>query len=277
MEILGVDIGGSGIKGALVDIGNGVLAADRFRIPTPDPSIPEAVGDTVAAIVKHFEWQGLVGCTFPAVVKHGVTYSAANVDPAWIGFEAEKFLTAKVGVPLCLINDADAAGVAEAAFGAAKDAPGVTIVLTFGTGIGSALLLNGQLVPNTEFGHLEIRGKDAERRASDAARSRKDLSWEAWAERVNEYLARLEAYFSPDLFVIGGGVSKNYAKFSDYLHVARVQIVPAGLLNEAGIVGAAMAAKSLIKVESPAPPPPARKASVRQTATAKPSARKSDE
>ncbi len=245
MEILGIDIGGSGIKGAPVDVSKGVLTAERQRIPTPDPSTPEAVGEVVAEIIQYFNWTGPVGCTFPAITKHGVTYSAANVDKSWINFEAEKFLREKVGVPLRLINDADAAGVAEAAFGAAQGVPGVVIVLTLGTGIGSALLLDGQLVPNSEFGHLEIRGRDAEKRASDLARMQKGLSWKQWARRVNELLARLELNFSPDLFVIGGGASKKYDKFGPYLHAERTQIVPAQLLNNAGIIGAALAAKEL--------------------------------
>jgi polyphosphate glucokinase len=257
MEILGIDIGGSGIKGALVDVDQGLLAADRFRIPTPEPSTPEAVGDVVAAIVKHFDWRGPVGCTFPAIVQHGVTHSAANVDQAWLHFAAEPFLQHRAGCPLRLVNDADAAGLAEATFGAARDVPGVVLVLTFGTGIGSALIMDGQLVPNFELGHLEIRGKDAERRASDAARTRKELTWEQWAERVNEFLARLEAYISPDLIVIGGGGSKNYAKFGELLRAERAQIVPATLLNEAGIIGAALAARSLLPASSALPVAPA--------------------
>jgi polyphosphate glucokinase len=246
MEVLGIDIGGSGIKGAPVDVGKGVLTQERYRIPTPEPSTPEAVGGVVAEIVKHFAWKRPVGCTFPAIVQHGVTYSAANVDQGWMHFEAEPFLQRRTGCPLRLVNDADAAGLAEASFGAAKGVRGVVMVLTFGTGIGTALLLNGTLVPNLELGHLEIRGKDAEKRASDLARAQKDLSWAKWAKRVNEFLARLELYFSPDLFVIGGGVSKNYAKFGGYLQAERAKIVPAQLLNEAGIVGAAMAAIDLI-------------------------------
>ena len=246
MEILGIDIGGSGIKGALVDVKKGVLTRERFRIATPEPSTPEAVGVVVAEIVRHFAWKRPVGCTFPAIVQHGVTHSAANVDQGWMHFEAEPFLRQKTGCPLRLVNDADAAGLAEAAFGAAKGVPGVVMVLTFGTGVGSALLMDGKLVPNLELGHLEMRGKDAEKRISDLARAQKDLSWSKWARRVNEFLARLELYFSPDLFVIGGGVSKNYAKFGGYLQAERAGIVPAQLLNEAGIVGAAMAAKDLI-------------------------------
>ncbi len=268
MEILGIDIGGSGIKGAPVDVSSGVLTAERFRIPTPEPSTPEAVGEVVAEIVRHFAWKGPVGCTFPAIVQHGVTHSAANVDQGWLHFDAEPFLQQKIGCPLRLVNDADAAGLAEGTFGAAKDVPGVVMVLTFGTGIGSALLMDGKLIPNFELGHLEIRGKDAERRASDAARTRKELSWEQWADRVNEFLARLELNFSPDLFVIGGGVSKNYAKFGGYLHADRAKIVPAQLLNEAGIVGAALAARELAPKDLAAKDlvpaePPLRKAAAR--------------
>jgi polyphosphate glucokinase len=246
MEVLGIDIGGSGIKGAPVDVGKGVLTSERFRIPTPEPSTPDDVAGVVAEIVRHFVWKGPVGCTFPAIVQHGVTHSAANVDPGWMHFDAEPFLQQKTGCPLRLVNDADAAGLAEASFGAAKGVPGVVLVLTFGTGIGSALLMDGKLVPNLELGHLEIRGKDAEKRASDLVRAQRDLSWSKWARRVNEFLARLELYFSPDLFVIGGGVSKNYAKFGGYLQAERAKIVPAQLLNEAGIVGAALAAVDLV-------------------------------
>ncbi len=260
MEVLGIDIGGSGIKGAPVDVEKGVLTRERFRIPTPEPSTPDAVGDVVAEIVRYFAWKGPVGCTFPAIVQHGITHSAANVDAGWMHFDAEPFLRQKTGCPLRLVNDADAAGLAEAAFGAAKGVPGVVMLLTFGTGIGSALLMDGKLVPNLELGHLEIRGKDAETRASDLARAQKDLSWSKWAKRVNEFLARLELYFSPDLFVIGGGVSKNYAKFGGYLQAERAKIVPAQLLNEAGIVGAAIAAADLI---------PARRRA-RKSASAKP-------
>ncbi len=259
MNILGIDIGGSGIKGALVDIEQGALTSERFRLPTPEPSAPEAVGQVVADLVAHFNWTGPVGCTFPSIIQHGVTYSAANVDGGWVHFEAEKFLQDKAGVPLRLINDADAAGLAEAAFGAAKGVSGVVIVLTVGTGIGSALLLDGKLVPNTEFGHLEIRGKDAEKRASDAARMRKGLSWEQWAERFNEMLARLELYFSPDLIVIGGGASKRYEKFGQYLRVERSRLVPAQLLNEAGIIGAALAARDLMNPEPAVKPATSRK------------------
>jgi polyphosphate glucokinase len=244
MEILGIDIGGSGIKGAPVDVDTGLLVAERHRIPTPQPATPDAVGDTVAAIVKYFKWQGRIGCTFPAVVKQGVVYTAANVDQSWIGMNGEKLLKKKTKRPALLLNDADAAGLAEMTFGAGKSKKGVVIVATLGTGVGTALFIDGRLVPNTELGHIEIRGKDAERRVADRARETKGLSWKKWAANVDEYLGALERLFSPDLFIIGGGVSKKGDKFLPRLSV-RAKIVPARLQNEAGIVGAALAAKAL--------------------------------
>jgi polyphosphate glucokinase len=246
MEILGIDIGGSGIKGAPVDVEKGELQGERQRLETPQPSIPEAVGKTVAEIVRHFNWQGPIGCTFPAVIKNGVAYSAANVDSSWIGFNGQALFEKQTGCPVLLLNDADAAGIAEMEFGAGRGERGVVIMLTFGTGIGSAIFVDGQLVPNTEFGHMEIRGKDAEDRASDRAREEKDLSWEKWARRVNEFLGRMELLFSPDLFIFGGGISKKYERFSPLLQT-QAKIVPAEMLNEAGIIGAAIAAKALVK------------------------------
>jgi polyphosphate glucokinase len=245
MEILGIDIGGSGIKGAPVNIETGQLVTDRYRIPTPQPSVPDAVGDVVAKITRHFNWTGPIGCTFPAVVRHGITYTAANVDDAWIGTDGQTLLREKTGCPVLLLNDADAAGYAEMKLGAGHDRSGVVIVLTLGTGIGSAIFVDGRLVPNTEFGHMEIRGKDAEDRASDRIRKGRDLSWKKWGQRVNEFLVRMEVLFSPDLFIIGGGVSKKHEKFFQYLDV-KADIVPAETLNEAGIIGAALAAKSMI-------------------------------
>lgn len=248
MQILGIDIGGSGIKGAPVDVSSGKLLTERQRIPTPQPSVPEAVGDVVAELARSFQWAGPIGCTFPAVVKAGVTYSAANVDKSWVNFEAQKLLEKKTQCPVLVLNDADAAGIAEMQFGAGRGQAGLVIVLTFGTGIGSAIFVDGRLVPNTEFGHMEIRGKDAEHRAADRIREEKDLSWEKWAGRVNEFLERMELLFSPDLFIIGGGVSKKHQKFIPLLHT-RAEIVPAQLLNDAGIIGAALAAKDLAKLE----------------------------
>ena len=249
MEILGIDIGGSGIKGALVNVEKGELLTKRHRISTPDPSVPDAVGEVVAKIVRHFEWTGPIGCTFPAVIKDGVAYSAANVDNSWIGTNGRELMERKTGCPVLLINDADAAGIAEMEFGAGRGHPGIVIILTFGTGIGSAIFVNGQLVPNTEFGHMEVRGKDAEDRAADRIRKEKDLNWEKWAERVNEFLDRMEILFSPDLFIIGGGVSKKHEKYLPLLKTT-AEIVPAQMLNEAGIIGAALAAKSLIRHET---------------------------
>jgi polyphosphate glucokinase len=242
MDALGIDIGGSGIKGAPVDTARGVLLGERFRLVTPQPSTPPAVASAVAEVARQFDWHGPIGCTFPAVVQHGVTLSAANVDRAWIGENAAALFHDATGCPVVVINDADAAGMAEMTFGAGRGKSSVVMMLTFGTGIGSALFVDGQLVPNTELGHLMMhRGKETERYASDRVRDDKGLSWKKWARRVNNVLAELEALFSPDLFIIGGGVSKHFSKFGDELR-ARAQIVPAQSLNEAGIIGAAMAA-----------------------------------
>jgi polyphosphate glucokinase len=238
---LGVDIGGSGVKGAPVDLDTAEFTAERERLDTPQPSTPEAVADTFATVVGRFDVEGTVGCTFPGIVQQGVIRSAANVDAAWVGTDAAALFGEAIGRPVVVLNDADAAGLAEARFGAAKDRQGVVLVLTFGTGIGSALLNDGDLVPNTELGHLELDGHDAENRAAAAVRDDEDLSWEEWAGRVDRYLQHLELLFTPDLFVIGGGVSKRFDKFSEHLHT-RADIVPAELRNAAGIVGAALVA-----------------------------------
>jgi polyphosphate glucokinase len=243
MEVLGIDVGGSGIKGAPVDADTGLLLAERYRVSTPEPSTPDAVGDAVKEIVDYFEWSGPLGCAFPAVIKKGVAYSAANVDKAWIGANGERLLRRKTKRPVVMLNDADAAGIAEMTFGAGRGKPGVVIVLTFGTGVGSALFVDGRLVPNTELGHLEIRGKDAEMRASDRARQENGWNWKQWAKRVDEYLNRLELLFSPDLFIVGGGASKDHRKFMGLLDT-RARITPARMLNDAGIVGAALAVKA---------------------------------
>jgi polyphosphate glucokinase len=239
--VMGVDIGGSGIKGAPVDLDKGVLAAERVRVPTPEGAAPQPVAETVSQVVASFDTDGPVGCTFPAVVVHGVARTAANVDAAWIGTDAHVLFGHSTGRHVVVINDADAAGLAEMRYGAGKDHDGVVVMLTLGTGIGSAVFVDGRLVPNTEFGHLEIRGKSAEQRASDRVREERDLGWHQWAERLNEVLGRIEALISPDLFILGGGVSKKSTHFIDLLS-ARAEIVPAGLLNDAGIVGAALAA-----------------------------------
>ena len=240
MTLLGIDIGGTGIKGAPVDVETGQLVAERFRIDTPQPALPNAVADVVQRIAAHFNYKGPTGVTFPAVVKHGVTYTAANVDPSWIGTNAGELFSQHVGGPVTLVNDADAAGVAEIRFGAGKDRNGVIILLTLGTGIGSAVFLDGKLLPNTEFGHLMIRGKEAEKRAAEKVREEKQLSWKQWAERLSEFLNEMEKLFSPDLFIMGGGISKKADKFFPYLRTkTEVIVVPAQMRNEAGIIGAA--------------------------------------
>jgi polyphosphate glucokinase len=237
----GVDIGGSGIKGAIVDLDKGDLATERVKYLTPHPSTPEAVAEVVARLVQGAGWSGDLGATFPAVIKNGVARSAANVDKSWIGTDVDKVFTDITHCDVTVLNDADAAGIAEARFGAAKGVKGVVILLTFGTGIGSALLLDGQLVPNSELGHLEIDGSDAEKKASSAAKDNEGLSYKQWARRVQKYLAHVEKLFTPDLFVIGGCVSKNSDKWVPLLDL-NTPVRPAELLNNAGIVGAAMAA-----------------------------------
>ncbi len=240
MNLLGIDIGGSGIKGAMVDTDDGKLLTGRFRIPTPQPSRSEAVAEVVAKIAENFETSGPVGITFPAIIKNGRVGSAANVDESWIGVDAEALFRERLGRPVALINDADAAGLAEVTFGAAKGIGGIVILLTLGTGIGSAIFLDGKLLPNTEFGHLKIRGKDAELRASERVREEKGLSLKRWAAALGEFLEELERLFSPDLFVIGGGISKKADKFLPHLRaMTAVEIVPATMQNEAGIIGAA--------------------------------------
>ncbi len=242
-QAFGVDIGGTGIKGAVVDTKTGQLLTERKRIPTPHPATPQAVAEVVAQLVSDAGWAGDVGATFPAVMKHGVAMSAANVDPSWIGTDADRVFTDAVGGDgeVTVLNDADAAGLAEDRFGAAKHVDGLVIMLTFGTGIGSALLMNGVLVPNTELGHLELDGYDAERRAAASVRDEHAMSYKKWAQRVNHYMQHVERLFSPDLFVVGGGVSKNSEKWVPLLEL-QTKVVPAQLLNEAGIVGAAIAA-----------------------------------
>jgi polyphosphate glucokinase len=239
----GIDIGGSGIKGAVVDVVSGRLATERRRIATPQPATPESVAAVVAQMVGEAGWEGDIGATFPAVIKHGVAQSAANVDRSWVGTNVDELFTKVVGggSEVVVLNDADAAGIAEARFGAAKGVQGVVIMLTFGTGIGSALLMNGVLVPNTELGHLELDGYDAETRAAASVRDEHGMSYKKWAQRVNRYMQHVERLFTPDLFVVGGGVSKNADKWVPLLEL-NTPVEPAQLLNDAGIVGAAMAA-----------------------------------
>ncbi|MFF7469878.1 polyphosphate--glucose phosphotransferase [Streptomyces sp. NPDC008092] len=244
MQIFGVDIGGSGIKGAPVDLDKGDLAQERCKVLTPHPATPDGVADGVKQVVDHFGWSGPVGLTFPGVITDGTHIrTAANVDKSWIDADARTLFSERLGgLPVTVVNDADAAGVAEMEFGAGRGRKGVVLLLTFGTGIGSALFVDGELVPNTELGHLELDGHDAEKKASSKVKEDHDLSWEQWAGRVNKYLAHVEMLFTPSLFIIGGGVSRKADKFLPYIEGIKAEIVPAQLQNNAGIVGAAMRA-----------------------------------
>lgn len=241
---LGIDVGGSGIKGAPVDLRTGELSAERLRIDTPQPSTPDAVAEVVATLVEHFAdllGDGAIGVTVPGVVTHGVVRTAANIDQAWIGTDADALFTGRLGRAVHVVNDADAAGVAEARFGAARSTKGLVIVATLGTGIGTALLLDGKLVPNSELGHLQIDGFNAESRAAYSVRENENLSWADWAARLQRYFGVLEDLLWPALIVVGGGVSKKADKFLPLLHL-RAPIMAAALLNGAGIVGAAVLA-----------------------------------
>jgi polyphosphate glucokinase len=239
---LGIDIGGSGIKGAPVDLDQGVFAQERLRLETPAESTPKSVAAVVKEIAEHFAddtGDSPIGVTVPAVVTHGVVRTAANIDQAWIGTDAEKMLSDELGRAVVVVNDADAAGVGELHYGAARDHEGLVLMTTLGTGIGTALLNRGALLPNSELGHLEIDGHDAESRAASSVKEKHDLSWEEWAGRLTTYYRKLEQLFSPDLFVVGGGISKKSDKFLPLLDID-TEIVPATLLNAAGIVGAAL-------------------------------------
>jgi polyphosphate glucokinase len=244
---IGIDVGGSGIKAAAVDLDTGRLASSRHRVATPQPSTPEAVVAAMKRLVKRIADEcGLapevpVGVGFPSVVIDGVTKTSANVDPGWTDFDADAALEEALARPVHVVNDADAAGIAEIRFGAGQDEMGSVFVITLGTGTGSALFSDGRLVPNLELGHMEIRGRDAERRSAAAARLRRGLSWKAWASDLDEHLLAIEKLFSPRLFIIGGGVSKRAERFVPRLTV-KAPVVPAKLLNDAGIVGAALVA-----------------------------------
>ena len=240
MKVLGIDIGGSGIKGAPVDTAKGVLLEDRFRIATPEGAKPDDVAQVVKQVAQKFNWKNSIGCGFPAVIQHGIARNASNVDKSWIGTNAKKLFSNATQCPVHVVNDADAAGLAEMRFGAGRGRDGLVFIVTIGTGLGTAMFTDGVLVPNTELGHIEIDGFDAESRASDAARKREGLSWKEWAVRFDHYLDAIEALFWPDLFIIGGGASKRINKFFDRLSV-KAEIVPAQLKNEAGIIGAALA------------------------------------
>ena len=239
MNILGIDVGASGIKGALVNLEKGQLSGERFRVPTPQPSTPEAMAEAFVEIVRFFDYQGPIGCGFPSIVKNGVSCSAANIDKSWIGTDIQKVFGEATGCPVYATNDADAAGVAEMRFGLGRAEKGLVLLITIGTGLGSALFYKGELIPNTELGHvLWKKGKPAEQWCSSGARSRLKISRKEWADRFNQYLQHLELLFSPDVFILGGGESKFYEQFKDQLHL-NARVVPAKLLNNAGIIGAA--------------------------------------
>lgn len=240
MEIFGIDIGGTGIKGAPVDTETGELLAERVRIETPRPSTPEAIAKTAAEVVRKSGWDGPVGCGFPAVMKDGVIKTAANVDKKNIGFDLEGALADELGVRVPVVNDGDAAGMAEMRWGAGKGIDGVVFMVTLGTGLGTSLFVNGHPVPNTELGHIEVRGKDAERRASDRTRKQQNMSWKKYGKRIDEYLRRIEDLLWPDLIILGGGISRKSEKFLDVLST-RTPVVVARMHNEAGIAGAALA------------------------------------
>lgn len=240
-QALGVDVGGSGVKGAIVDLATGQLVGERFRLETPQPATPEAVTKTVAEVVSHFGWNGPLGVTYPGVVVDGVVRTAANVDRSWIGTNAAALISTAVGQPVTILNDADAAGLAEQHYGAGRNRAGVVVLLTFGTGIGSAVIHNGMLLPNTEFGHIEVGGKEAEHRAASSVKDRNEWSYQRWAKEVTRVLVAVENAIWPDLFIAGGGISRKADKWIPLL-ANRTPVVAAELLNSAGIVGAAMAA-----------------------------------
>lgn len=244
MQSLGIDIGGSGIKGAIVDVDSGELVSERLRIKTPAPSTPAAVAAAVAELVRQLDWQGPIGCGFPAIISEGVAKSAANIDPGWIGTDVAKILQEATGCPCVVINDADAAGLAEMRFGCGKGRSGSVIIITIGTGLGSAFFVDSRLFPNTELGHLRLKTGPAEKYASAAVRKKEALSWKAWSRRLNKFFAQVERLFSPELIIIGGGVSRRHEKFFPYLEV-QAELLPAQLRNQAGLVGAACLAVEL--------------------------------
>lgn len=246
-KVLGIDVGGSGIKGAVIDTKTGEMLTERFRIPTPSPATPDKVAEVINEIVKKFEWDGLIGIGFPAVVQNGVAQTASNIDKTFIGTDVEKLVSKKTGCPVKVVNDADAAGMAEMKFGIGKDVRGVVVLITVGTGIGTVIFTNGKLVQNTELGHVVLKNSQtAEEYASDAVREKLDLSWADWGKRFNEYLQYMEFLFWPDLFIVGGGVSKNEHKYIDQITV-KTKVVMAKLKNNAGMVGAALFAKKMYK------------------------------
>jgi polyphosphate glucokinase len=245
---LGIDVGGTGIKGALVDLDTGSLVSERFRLDTPRPAVPSDVADTIVAVADHFDFDGPVGVAFPGVVLDGVVHTAANLHPDWVGLSLQELIGPRLRGRSVYLNDADAAGLAEAHFGAAKGTTGVVVVVTLGTGLGVALISDGRLVPNSELGHLIVDGQDAELYAAASGRKRNDLSWEEWAGHAEHYLEYLESLTWPKLFVLGGGITKNPEKWLHYLH-PRTPIVLATHINNAGIIGAADATRKHAPVE----------------------------
>jgi polyphosphate glucokinase len=244
--VLGLDIGGSGIKGAIVDTKNGKLLTDRYRIETPSPATPDAVAEVIKKVSSHFDWKGAIGAGYPGVVQNGIVRTAANVDKSWINTDIDKLITKVTKCPAHVLNDADAAGMAEMKFGAGAGFKGVVMLVTIGTGLGTVMFTGGKLVPNLELGHIILKGDDAEKYASDAARKNDNLSWEEWGKRFNEYLLRLEYLVWPDLIILGGGASKKEDLFLKHL-TTRAKVVPAQYQNNAGMVGAALAAKAQFK------------------------------
>jgi polyphosphate glucokinase len=245
MEILGIDIGGSGIKAALVNTENGQAISKKHRITTPRPATPEAIATTIAEMVDYFDYQGPIGCGFPALINKGRAKTAANIHKSWVDIHVEQLFSKKTGQEVFVLNDADAAGLAELNYGAGQGENGVVMLLTIGTGIGSALMHDGQLIPSTEFGHIEFKGDIAEKYCSDRVREKQHMSWDKWGKRFNRYLNYMEKLFSPDLFILGGGASKKFELYSDLLDV-NARVLPAELLNMAGIIGAACYAESRI-------------------------------
>ena len=247
-KVLGIDFGGSGVKGAVVHTKKGTLLTDKYRIPTPVPSTPEAIAAVIKKIVKHFKWEGPIGVGYPGVVLKGIALTAANIDNSWINTDVDALFTKSCGCSVHVVNDADAAGYSEMKFGAGKNEDGVVLLITVGTGLGTVMFSEGKLIPNLELGHIILRGDDAEKYASDAVRKNENLNWEKWGKRFNEYLTRLESLVWPEVIIIGGGASKKEDQFFKYLKT-RAKVVPAKLENEAGIIGAALAAKARFKQE----------------------------
>ncbi len=250
MQILGIDVGGTGIKAAIIETANGELASERIRIETPRPATPAAIGNVLQSLVRQMQWSGPIGMGFPAAIQRGIARTAANIDKSFIGLPIAKFFSEQTSCPVHVTNDADVAGMAEMRFGAGRDMRGVVLIITIGTGLGTALFIDGRLLPNTELGHIFLdNGVEAERYAAESVRIMKKLKWKEWGKRFDHYLAAMEGLFWPDLIVLGGGVSKKLEKFSPMITI-RTPVVAAGFLNQAGIVGAALYAESKMREEN---------------------------